>query len=96
MDKKERLKELVVILNEASKAYYQKDTEIMSNLEYDKLYDELVELEHETNMVLSNSPTINVEPEILSGLEQVEHESPMLSLSKTKDVVDLESFLAND
>ena len=61
----------------------------MTDYEYDKLYDELVELEKETNMTLSNSPTINVEPEVLSSLEQVEHPSPMLSLSKTKQVDEL-------
>ena len=98
MDNKkiERMKELINVLNEASKLYYQFNTSMMTDFEYDRLYDELVELERDTNMTLSNSPTINVEPEILSGLEQVEHESPMLSLSKTKDVVDLESFLGEE
>ncbi len=95
MDKKERLKELVVILNEASKAYYQKDTEIMSNLEYDKLYDELVSLEEETGIVLANSPTIHVGYEVLSELEKQPHPSPMLSLDKTKDVEALVSWLGS-
>ena len=93
MDKKQRLKELVSILNEASKAYYQKDTEIMSNLEYDKLYDELVMLEKKTGIVLANSPTIHVGYEVLSELEKQPHPSPMLSLDKTKEVEALVSWL---
>ncbi len=93
MDKKERLKELVSVLNEASKAYYQKDTEIMSNLEYDKLYDELQELEHETGIVLANSPTIHVGYEVLSELEKQAHPAPMLSLDKTKEAAVLVSWL---
>lgn len=92
-DKINRMKELINILNHASELYYQKSTSMMTDYEYDKLYDELVELEKETNMTLSNSPTINVEPTILSSLEQVEHPSPMLSLSKTKQVDELVSFL---
>lgn len=95
MDKKERLKELVVLLNEASKAYYQKDMEIMSNLEYDKLYDELVELEKDTGIVLANSPTIHVGYEVLSELEKQPHPSPMLSLDKTKEVDALVSWLGS-
>lgn len=93
MDKKERLKELVSVLNEASKAYYQKDTEIMSNLEYDRLYDELASLEKETGIVLANSPTIHVGYEVLSELEKQPHPSPMLSLDKTKEVTALVSWL---
>lgn len=93
MDKKERLKELVSVLNEASKAYYQKDTEIMSNLEYDKLYDELAALEKETGIILANSPTIHVGYEVLSELEKQPHPSPMLSLDKTKEVPALVSWL---
>ena len=88
-----RMKELIKLLNHASELYYQKSTSMMTDYEYDKLYDELVELEKETNMTLSNSPTINVEPTILSSLEQVEHPSPMLSLLKTKQVSELVSFL---
>lgn len=91
--KQERMKELIEILNKASVLYYQHNTTMMTDYEYDRLYDELVLLEKETNMVLANSPTINVEPEISSGLETVEHPSPMLSLSKTKEVGDLEEFL---
>lgn len=95
MDKKERLKELVSVLNEASKAYYQKDTEIMSNLEYDRLYDELAALEKETGIVLANSPTIHVGYEVLSELEKQPHPSPMLSLDKTKEVTALVSWLGD-
>lgn len=95
MDKKERLKELVDLLNQASKAYYQQDTEIMSNFEYDKLYDELLALEKETGIVLANSPTINVGYEVLSELEKQAHPSPMLSLDKTKEVEVLKTWLGN-
>ena len=95
MDKKQRLKELVSVLNKASEAYYQKDTEIMSNLEYDKLYDELVALEKEMGIVLANSPTIHVGYEVLSELEKQPHPAPMLSLDKTKDVEALVSWLGN-
>ena len=93
MDKKKRLKELVSALNEASKAYYQQDTELMSNLEYDRLYDELVALEKETGIILANSPTIHVGYEVLSELEKQPHPSPMLSLDKTKEVSALVSWL---
>lgn len=95
MIKQDRMKELVAVLNEASKAYYQKDTEIMSNLEYDRLYDELVSLEKETGIVLANSPTVHVGYEVLSELEKQEHPSPMLSLDKTKEVSALISWLGN-
>lgn len=93
MNKTERIKELVNILNEASKAYYQEDREIMSNFEYDKLYDELLELEKETGIVLSQSPTIKVGYEILSELPKEKHPEPMLSLDKTKDVDALAAWL---
>ena len=95
MIKQDRMKELVMVLNEASKAYYQKDTEIMSNLEYDRLYDELVSLEKETGIVLANSPTVHVGYEVLSELEKQEHPAPMLSLDKTKEVSALISWLGN-
>jgi DNA ligase (NAD+) len=94
-DKITRMKELINILNKASELYYQKNTIMMTDYEYDHLYDELVELEKETNMTLSNSPTINAEPEISSSLKQVEHPSPMLSLAKTKKVSELENFLGD-
>ena len=85
MEQLERIKELVELLNRASKAYYAEDTEIMSNYEYDKLYDELVALEEETGIVLANSPTVNVGYEAVQELPKEAHESPMLSLDKTKD-----------
>lgn len=89
----ERIKELTDLLNKASKAYYQDGNEIMSNFEYDKLYDELVALEKETGIVLANSPTINVGYEVLSELPKEKHDSPMLSLDKTKEVSALADFL---
>lgn len=95
INKKERIKELINILNNASKAYYQMGNEIMTNFEYDKLYDELVLLEKETGIVLSNSPTINVGYEVLSELPKETHKSPMLSLDKTKEVEGLISFLGD-
>ena len=91
--KLKRMKELIEILNEASRAYYQLSAPIMTDYEYDKLYDELVELEKETNTVMSNSPTINVETEVSKSLEKFEHPEPMLSLSKTKSIDDLKSFI---
>lgn len=95
MIKQDRMKELVEVLNEAAEAYYQKDTEIMSNLEYDRLYDELTSLEKETGIVLANSPTVHVGYEVLSELEKQEHPAPMLSLDKTKEVSALISWLGN-
>ena len=91
----DRIKELVKILNEARKVYEQEDREIMSNLEYDKLYDELVCLEKLTGIVLADSPTINVGYEVLSELPKEPHENPMLSLDKTKDVSALGDFLGD-
>lgn len=92
----ERMKELIEILTKASKAYYQEDREIMSDFEYDKLYDELNALEKETGIILSNSPTQKVGHQVLSSLKKIRHESPMLSLDKTKEVNALESFLGNN
>ena len=89
----ERMKELVRILKEAAYQYYQKDTEIMSNFEYDALYDELVALEEKTGTVLSGSPTQSVGYEVRSQLPKVRHESPMLSLDKTKDREALAAWL---
>ena len=94
-DKITRMKELIELLNKASYMYYQESTPIMTDYEYDKLYDELVNLESVTNTVLSNSPTINVETTVSTSLEKVEHPSPMLSLGKTKSVDDLSSFLGD-
>ncbi len=94
-EKKNRIKELVELLNRASKAYYAQDREIMSNLEYDGLYDELVALEGETGIVLSNSPTVNVGYEAVAELPKERHASPMLSLGKTKDRQELASWLGD-
>ena len=96
MDKKARIKELVEILNKAAKSYYVDAVEIMPNIEYDKLYDELVKLEKEINVVLSNSPTQNVGYETVSELPKKAHESPMLSLDKTKSVTELEDWLGDN
>ncbi len=86
MEKLLLMKEKIKLLNKANKAYYQEDREIMSNYEYDKLYDELKEMEEETGIVLSNSPTIRVGYELLSNLPEERHEKAMLSLDKTKEV----------
>lgn len=94
-DKKLRMQELVELLNRAGRAYYQDADEIMSNLEYDRLYDELVELEQELGITLSNSPTIHVGYEVLSELPKERHAQPMLSLDKTKEVARLAEFLGN-
>ena len=93
--KQERMKELVDLLNRAGKAYYQDAQEIMSNYEYDSLYDELVSLEKELGMTLSNSPTVNVGYQVLSELPKERHEEPMLSLDKTKEVEGLKEFLGD-
>ena len=90
-----RMKELIPILNEAGKAYYQESREIMSNFEYDRLYDELLDLEQETGVVLSKSPTQNVGYQVLSELPKEAHDSPMLSLDKTKSVESLADWLGS-
>ncbi len=91
--KKKRMLELVELLNRARRAYEQEDTEIMSNYEYDKLYDELQGLEQELGTTLASSPTVNVGYEVLSELPKERHERPMLSLDKTKEVSRLKEFL---
>ncbi len=91
----EKMKALVATLNDAAKAYYQEDREIMSNYEYDALYDQLLALEKETGTVLSNSPSVHVGYEVLSELPKEAHESPMLSLDKTKDVEALKAWLGD-
>lgn len=93
--KNERMKELVDLLNKASRAYYQEAQEIMSNYEYDRLYDELKDLEDELGITLSNSPTVNVGYEVVSELPKERHESPMLSLDKTKEVEELKNFVGD-
>ena len=94
-DKMARMKELVELLNRARRAYEQEDQEIMSNYEYDRLYDELQGLEQELNTTLASSPTVNVGYEVLSELPKERHERPMLSLDKTKDVERLKEFLGD-
>ena len=92
MNKSDRIKELVDILNEAGRVYYSGTDEIMSNYEYDRLYDELLALEEETGIHLSGSPTSKVGYETLSELPKEQHETPMLSLDKTKSVDALADF----
>ena len=93
MDKIQRIRELVYLLNEAGRTYYQEDREIMSNLEYDRLYDELAALEEETGFQLAGSPTLTVGHEVVSSLPKEKHEAPMLSLDKTKDPLALKEWL---
>ncbi len=92
-EKKRRMLELVELLNHARRVYEQEDTEIMSNFEYDKLYDELLALEQELGTTLASSPTVNVGYEVLSELPKERHGRPMLSLDKTKEVGRLKEFL---
>ena len=92
-EKRARMEELVTRLNKAAKAYYQENREILSNYEYDRLYDELVRLEQETGIVWSNSPTGRVGYELLGELPKERHASPMLSLDKTKEISVLQEFL---
>ncbi len=94
-EKLQRMKELSAILLQASRAYYQESREMMSNFEYDKLYDELLKLEDETDIVLAGSPSQKVGYESLSELPKEAHESPMLSLDKTKDVEALQEWLGS-
>ena len=93
--KNERMLKLVELLNKASRSYYQDAQEIMSNYEYDRLYDELQNLEKELGITLSNSPTVNVGYEVVSELPKERHESPMLSLDKTKEVEELKNFVGS-
>lgn len=95
MDEKtrNRMKELVSILNKASEAYYAQDTEIMSNFEYDRLYEELTRLEEITGVILADSPTVNVGYEAVEELPKERHERPMLSLAKTKSREELRDWL---
>ncbi len=95
MEKRQRIEELVELLNKANYAYEQENREIMSNFEYDALYDELKALEEETGFVMAQSPTVNAGYEILSELPKERHVAPMLSLDKTKDVDALAAFLGD-
>jgi len=87
--KKKRMQELVELLNRARRAYEQEDTEIMSNYEYDRLYDELEGLERELGTTLASSPTVNVGYEVLSELPKERHEKPMLSLDKRRGTAEI-------
>ncbi len=91
-----RMKELVSILNKASRVYYQGQDEMMSNYEYDKLYDELCALEDRTGITMSASPTVHVGYETISELPKERHIAPMLSLGKTKEVSELESWIGGE
>lgn len=95
MDKLERIKQLIKDLNNASYAYYNQ-IPIMPDYEWDKMYDELINLEEETGIVLSNSPTHNVGYSVADELKEVEHNHPMLSLDKTKSVDELIEFIGNN
>ena len=95
MNQRERMKELIGRLQEAAKAYYQENREIMSNLEYDRLYDELQKLEAETGVVLAGSPSLTVGYEAVDELPKESHERPMLSLDKTKDKEALKNFIGS-
>ena len=95
MNQTERMKELVELLNKAGRAYYQEDREIISNYEYDKLYEELEALEEETGITLAGSPTVSVGYEAVNALPKETHETPMLSLDKTKEIEVLKNFVGN-
>lgn len=94
MDKLERIKQLIKELNNASYAYYN-NVSIMPDYEWDKMYDELINLEEETGIVLSNSPTHNVGYSVADELKEVKHNHPMLSLDKTKSVDELIEFIGD-
>ena len=93
MDKLNRIKELTEILHKASVAYYQYDNPIMTDKQYDDMYDELEQLEKETGVVLAGSPTQKVQGYILKGLEKQKHSKPMLSAAKTKDINEIKKFI---
>ena len=90
-----RMKELIAMLNEASRVYYNENSQIMSDFEYDRLYDELETLEHSEGVILAGSPTQKIGYTVVSALEKVRHETPMLSLDKTKSIDKLKTFLAD-
>ncbi|MBR3706879.1 MAG: NAD-dependent DNA ligase LigA, partial [Firmicutes bacterium] len=94
-EKIEQMQNLIVLLNQAARAYYQESREIMPNIEYDRLYDMLEGLEKETGVTLSGSPTMRVGYEVLSDLPKEAHPQKMLSLDKTKDVNQLRTWLGD-
>ncbi|MEG0590704.1 MAG: NAD-dependent DNA ligase LigA, partial [Lachnospiraceae bacterium] len=93
--KKARMQELVTLLHKAGKMYYQEASEMMSNFEYDALYDELRSLEQELGVTMAGSPTVHVGYEVVSELPKERHEKPMLSLDKTKEIEELKTFLGS-
>ena len=93
MQNLERMRELIQTINEADEAYYKYDAPIMADLDYDRLYDELVALERETGTILSSSPTQRVSGEVLESLTAVRHTRPMLSADKCKSVADIHKYL---
>lgn len=94
MNKINRIKELVDVLHKASIAYYKDDNPVMSDKQYDDLYDELEVLEKETGLRLAGSPTQKVQGYILDGFQKVQHSKPMLSAAKTKDIDEVKKFIA--
>ncbi len=94
-DKRRLMEEKAALLNEASRAYYQENREIMSNQEYDRIYDELAELEAETGIVLASSPTVNVGYAAVDSLPKERHSQPMLSLGKTKSPEELKAWIGD-
>lgn len=96
MDKTLRIQELISKLSDAATAYYKYDDPIMSDKQYDGLYDELEALEKETGIIYSNSPTRKVQGEVLDGLVKVKHSKPMLSAAKTKDINEIKKFIGNE
>jgi DNA ligase (NAD+) len=91
----ERIKELIKLCNYHSKLYYIKDKPEISDKEYDKLYDELIELENQTGYILSSSPTQKVQGKVVNNLQKVQHTEPMLSADKTKDINNIINFMGN-
>ena len=96
MNKIERIKELVETLNRASEAYYVNDNPIMSDKQYDELYDELEMLEKNTGYILSSSVTQKVQGRVLDGFQKITHSKPMLSAAKTKDINEIKKFIGNN
>ena len=96
MDKIERIKELTSELLQYCHFYYDLDSPVISDADYDKLYDELEQLENETNFYLANSPTRKVQGSVLDCFKKITHSKPMLSAAKTKDINEIKKFLGNN